>query len=223
MKAHLLAGFISLACYGMGLADGFPFDEKTQTVRCDSLRFQLDGKQASELVRTGCITLADEQLRILRKFYPNASSKQAVIAATVNDNNENLGPDDVYCLWVEAFEIAVTLNYGVISSPEKAAKALATPKDYGAASSPSTQVRISPLGELFFRGEKTTLHQTLKMIDSIKPPEKGEFTNLSVVVPPPGDPERMVDNQTANSKVLEVYAALQHYGRERGIDVCRSW
>lgn len=223
MKHYLLLVLISLACHGFGIADGFPFDEKTQTVKCDSLRIHLDGKQASELVQTGCVTLTEGQLQILRRLYPKASSKQAVIAATVNDGNENLGPDDVYCLWVEAFVIAVTINHDVIATPEKAARALATQKDYGSASSPSTQVRMSPLGELFFRGKKITLQQALKMIDSAKLPDKGESTNFFVVVPPPGDPEEMVENQTANSKVLEVFAALRHYGSERGINVCRSW
>jgi hypothetical protein len=150
-----LASLVCL-CMGYSLAygDGYPFDSGTQEVFEDSLRIQLTPDQVASISATGVVTLSSEQLGVIRLLYPAATPKQAVIAATFNDNNEGLEADDVYCFWVRADELAITINHAVLADPFKVKNA---PYQAADASLDTVDLRLSPEGQLYHYGKEITL------------------------------------------------------------------
>jgi hypothetical protein len=219
---RLIAALICL-CIGCSVAcgDGYPFDPETQQVFQDSLRFRLTPDQIESISATGVVTLSAEQLTVVRRFYPAATPKQAVVAATFNDNNEGLDSDDVYFLWVRADELSITINHTVLADPSKAAKALSEP---GEPPVNTTDLRLSPEGQLYHHGKPVSLAEAFRLIDAVERPKSSDtYFDFRIVFPPPYMPDKVLDEGTANPKVCDIFTALERYGEAQGVPVFRTW
>ncbi len=146
--------------------DGMPFNEKTQEVYKDSIRFRLSKEQFAQIVKTGRINLSEPQHALLKRFYPNAVREFSPIWPTYNDNCEGLTDEDIYVLWTRPDELAVTVNSEVLSSAELTGNALAdkAEKDPNIDST----LLIPPTGAMHLAGEAISLEGVFKAIDNGK-------------------------------------------------------
>jgi hypothetical protein len=205
-------------------ADGFPFDESTQQVMSDSIRIRLAQDQVERISAIGKLELTAAQLTLVRRFYPKASQTQAVVAATFNDNREAGDENEVHVFWVAAEEIAITLNAKVLASEELREAALSEPGNPYPA-----DLRISPNGQIYLEGKKTSLREAFEWIDR----KSGKVEQVYVCVAPPywrghgrwrEDPNGVsVEASDLERSVAETFTVLRKYGEARKVMVGKCW
>jgi len=228
---------ILLALYFFGLlvvnarADGYPFDPESQRVTEPSLRLKLTTEQIQEISATGTLTFSDAHLRLIHSHYPAATNRTDVVAATFNDNNEGLAPEDVYCFWVAPDEVAVTLNekHPKDKSPFPSPNNNSFPTDAELKEVASRQIRLSPDGTIYFRGRVITLEQAFAIIDDIarfpKPASEhsSDYRCLYVVIPPPLAGSELLTQQDKQRTPTQIFDALTVFGASKAIQVGRNW
>ena len=223
----LLTAFLIFALSPLLLADGYPFDHRSQQVRCDSLRFKLTQDQIHEVTSTGTVTFTSPQLTSIRRLYPNATNRADVITATHNDNHEGLEPEDVYCLWVDYEEIAITINDKAIKdkSPFGEVTYDKFPSDEILKSQNHRIIRIGIDSKVYFRGKEITHAQTFLMIDELAALPKFPYRQplLSVVVSPPMHRSDLLEPAEGQLTAEQFFAALLAYGKAKDIVVTHEW
>jgi hypothetical protein len=223
----IITALVSISARG----DGLPFDPETQRVSVPSLRLKLNSEQIKEISSKGILTFDSEQLQIVKLFYPAATSRTHVVAATFNDNTEGW---QTPCFWVAADEVAITLdkNHPKNKSPFSEVESPLFPSDEELENSSERFIRLSPEGTIFFRGEEITLSQAFRLIDDLannmtSNPTVGENANhgtLSVTIPPPRSKnEEEHDRGQGRLSPKQIFEALVVYGESKSIGVGNSW
>ncbi|RYD30631.1 MAG: hypothetical protein EOP87_16300 [Verrucomicrobiaceae bacterium] len=227
----LIPVFYLLTC-ASGWSDGYPFDPDSQRLTVPSIRLKLTGTQVQEVSAKGTITFDGGNMRLIRLHYPAAGNRADVIAATFNDNNEGLGPEDVYCIWVAPDEIAITLNdeHPKDKCPFGEPINHLIPPDADLRRSPYRLIRISPDGLIYFKGTRITLEQASALITDIartpRPPEIQDdaWGNLTIVMPPPLTSQEISRQSTASTQTPEqIHDLLAAQGSSASVTVHRSW
>lgn len=227
MKIAIFVTTLFVFTGSLAFADGYPFDAHTQAVKQDTIRLRLSEPQITALSATGVVTLADTQLALIQRFYPNAAKNQSVITATFNDNNEGLSNEDVYVFWVAAEEIAVTLNPKVITDIALSKTALTSEPHPN-----QSDIRIAPNGQIYIAGKPASLKNAFDVIVNRSTEPGLTHRQVDVCVAPPfrsslywhnspdGQPQ-VTDN--FERSVADLYTALTNYGEANNVIVCKSW
>ncbi|QIF05259.1 hypothetical protein [Roseimicrobium sp. ORNL1] len=234
MKRVLLALlFWSVLLQVLARADGYSFDSETQRLSVPSLRLKLDEAQVKEISAFGTLKFSEEQMRLLRLFYPSATEHANVVVATHNDNREDVAPDEVNCFWVAPDEVAVELNEKLPKdkSPFPAPVNAVFPSEANLKSDPERHIRLSPTGNIYFRGELIALERAFGLIDELARfpktslgiafPEPGAC--LYVTMPPPlssHEASYLDETQRQPKQLLET---LKAYGRSKVVGVEQRW
>jgi hypothetical protein len=231
MYQFLLATFFLLAFGVTARPDGYPFDAESQRVAQPSLRLKLTPQQIQEISATGTLTFSEAHLQLIRYYYPAATDRTDVVAATYNDNKEGLSPEDVYCFWVAPDEVAVTLNerHPKDNSPFASPTNNTFPTDDELKKIMSRHIRLSPDGTIYFRGQVITLEQTFALIDDIARFPKAEhedpsnYRGIRVVLPPPRAGRELFAQPEEQPTPTEIFDALAVYGASKSIYVGGTW
>lgn len=214
-------------------ADGLPFDPETQRVTVASLRLKLTPDQIKDISAQGTVTFDQDQLELIRLHYPAATPQTDVIVATYNDNVES-DTDGVYCFWVAPDEVALTLvrDHPRDKSPFLETRNATFPTDQELKQNATRHIRLSPDGNIFYRGKEITLSQAYKLIDEIAAfPEPdpnhthgSNMRGLRVTVPPPRTKSE-VDYHIGQGMLTptNIFSALAVYGRSKSIGVNQDW
>lgn len=229
MRTAFLALILAAATAGPVLADGYPFEEKTQQVRQDTLRLRLSSAQIDSLARTGTVTFSDAQLALVRRFYPKAAKVQPVITATFNDSIEGLTVEAPRVFWIVAEELAITLDPQALTDAKLLDSALAENPD----STPyPSDIRIAPDGEIYIAGKQATLRDALEIIEkeAKEPRESGpDHRQVDVCVAPPSrypafeSPDGPNTPEERNQAVAELFTTMSKYGEAHKVVVSKCW
>lgn len=211
----LSLGFLTASA----LADGYPFDPKTQAVTGENLRLILSEPQIAELSAIGLVTLTEPQLPLVQRFYPKATGVQAVYAATFNDNIEGYSPDDIHVFWVAANEIAVLIDPKILGD-ENLKKAALLRK---AEPFPSF-FRISPEGQIYHGGKPMSYQEAAAEIDRRMKLDAKNFS-VSVCVAPPRHAGDGKSDATGKQfpTAQQIYDKLEKLGKDLNVVVHGAW
>lgn len=232
MPFSLLISALCLLACAPAWADGYPFDPASQRLTVPSIRLKLTGTQIQEISAKGTITFDEGNMRLIRLHYPAAGNRADVITATFNDNNEGLGPEDVYCLWVAPDEIAVTLNdlHPKDKSPFGEPVNHLTPPDTESRMTGPRQIRISPDGIIYFKVQAITFEEASAMIteiaDTPSPPadQGGVGHCLYIVLPPPLTAMDISSQSTTSLRTpKQIHDLLVSLGSSKSVNVQLAW
>jgi hypothetical protein len=215
MKTILCSLILITFTGSRAFADGYPFDPTSQQLLIDSLRVRLSGEQLESLSSTGTVTFTEAQLSLIRPFYPRANAKQAVIAATFNDNQEGLSDEDVDVFWTAAEEVAITLNPKVLSDPKLKGSALAK-----AGQPAPSDIRIAPDGRIFIEGRQSTMKDALALIERRSKELGIDHRQVNICVAPP---YRVLDASEKDAAVETAFKALVNHGENLSVVVAKAW
>ena len=214
---RLIAIILCLLPFASLRADGFPFDIRTHEVHGANLRLPLTVTQQTEVASTGRITFAIEQINLLSLVCPKIPPRLRVIASTFNDGLDERAPNPVDCIWTTPTEIGITLpkkrqggDYSFDSGDE-----MVDPAD----------IRISPTGLLYHRGEEIGIEKAFEIVRTAKKPEgatSAEQPSIRITQPPPfrSSDEGEVAN---NKKAADLFTSLTKYGECVKVTVFPIW
>ncbi|RYD43505.1 MAG: hypothetical protein EOP85_10090 [Verrucomicrobiaceae bacterium] len=222
MKTNLLA-LLSLGLLSAtALADGLPFHVDTPVVNSDSLRLMLSKSQIDEVSSTGKVTFTGKQLGILHRLYPKANAVQSVFVTTFNDNVDygGEGPPESLVLWVQADEIAITIDPEALADEEVRQKILT---DQAFATTP--HFRISPDGMIYREGKQLTLAQATDEIIRLGKMVPKEHPQVDVAVAPPWHrPGQRLDTQgNPLPTAQEIFEQLDKIAKANNCPLFKSW
>jgi hypothetical protein len=198
-------------------ADGYPFDHRTNEVTGSNLRLPLDEAQQVEVASRGRITFTNDQLDLLRLFYPKIPKKLRVIASTFNDGLDERDPNPVDCIWTKPTEVGITLHkrWGMEDYSFDSTDGMAD----------SADIRISPTGILYHQGNEIGLETAFEIVRTARKPDGDPATErpiVSITRPPPfrsADEEETANNRKAD----DLFTSLAKYGESVKVTVLPTW